>query len=204
MSFRQSEVSKNDLKKYDVLFSKIEKVDQSINQLRASIETLHNKFTTFDEQKVDKSNLKLNLDQVRVALGEINQRMKILGNKINSKADLSEMNVIKSTFVSHIQSSQDTAASSENLRCLTCGQHRFSVSQAIDDPLLQQHLSHQTVLARITDINENGNCCFVYGDSGEPYFGRSPTGKPILSKPSFSSLANQSHPCSLLNPISDK
>lgn len=50
----QSEVSKNDLKKYDILFSKIEKLDQIIAQLRSAIETLNRKTTSLDEQKVDK------------------------------------------------------------------------------------------------------------------------------------------------------
>jgi hypothetical protein len=38
------------------------------------------------------------------------------------------------------------------------------------------------VSTRITSIDGQGNSCFVYGEGGSVFFGRSLDGKPILSK----------------------
>lgn len=144
-----------------------------------------------------KSLLNSSLDQVRLAMGDLNNRMGSIRKLINTKADLADLNALKLALVKDIQAATETAAGTEHLRCLTCGQPRYAVSQSIDDPMIQRQVSQQTISSRVTGLDGNGNTCFVYGEHGELYLGRSATGKPVLSKPSQNTESHPHHRSSM-------
>jgi hypothetical protein len=98
-----------------------------------------------------------------------------------AKADAGELQEIQLLIARQKQSATETAAGAETLKCLMCGHPRTGVTGAIDDPAIALALG-QGMSTRVTSLGGQGNSCFVYGDGGTVFWGRSPDGKPIVSK----------------------
>ena len=177
----QSEVTKNDLKKYDEIFTKLDQFDSRIASIKSAIDSLLKQIKKLEDTKAEKDSVQALFDQFRLAMSEVNNRIGSLRKNIVQKADVNELQQLRLDVAKEFKVQGETAAGTETVRCLLCGNPRHSVAGAIDDPILQRMIG-PGVSSRVTGADGNGNVCFVYGEHGEMYLGRSQDGKPIVLK----------------------
>jgi hypothetical protein len=184
------DVSKADLKKYDELFGRVEKCEATFATVKAAIDALNKTAKFLTDSKADKDALQGLFDQFRLAMGELNNRIGSLRKAVVQKADVTELHQVKSELQGQLLAQGETAAGTEPVRCLLCGNPRHNVAGAI--PIEESVLRNvgPGVSTRMQGA-DGGNSCFVYSETGEMFLGRSPDGKPIIMK-------------NLLAPIADK
>ena len=171
---------RNDLKKYDELFPRLEKTETIINSLKNVIDQLNKNYRNLSDSKADRSELQKLFEQFRAALAELNNRLGGMRKQMANKADITEIRDLQKALVKDVLSQGETAAGTETVRCLMCGQPRNNVTGTIDDPAIIKAIGN-AFSTRVTGADSDGNVCFVYGEHGEMFLGRSPDGKPILS-----------------------
>jgi hypothetical protein len=177
------EVSRADLRKYDELFGRIEKAEQANASLRTSIETIATMAKGLEDMKADKEALQGLFDQFRMAMGELNNRVGALRRAIMQKADVSELATLRADVTKDLHQLGETAAGTEAVRCLLCGNPKHNISQAIpmeDAP--PRPVGGPGISSRIQGMDGTGASCFVYSETGEMFLGRSVDGKPIILK----------------------
>ena len=75
---------------------------------------------------------------------------------------------------------RETAGAVGNMICLLCGERRRNVRGAIvDEEMVKQVPRMRSSRAMLG--GHGGEVCFVYGEGGETFVGRSIGGKPIFS-----------------------
>jgi hypothetical protein len=178
------EVTRTDLKKYDELFGRLEKCESTFQYTKSAIESLNKTAKMLTDTKADKDALQTLFDQFRLAMGELNNRVGTLRKAILQKADVSELQTLRADVTKDIQATGETAAGTETVRCLLCGNPRHNVSGAI--PLASDEPPARAfgpgVSTRMYAGDGQGTSCFVYSETGEMFMGRSPDGKPIVMK----------------------
>ena len=132
-----------------------------------------------DDTKADKNATQQLFEQFRIALGELNSRIGTLRKALVGKVDSSELNTILNQVIDYADN-DETATGVEQVRCICCGRPRRNVTGALDDPTLAKRLGGPVSTRVLGD--GDGQVCFVYGERGDMYYGRSGTGKPIFSK----------------------
>ncbi|OHT01857.1 hypothetical protein TRFO_07437 [Tritrichomonas foetus] len=188
---RDFDTIRSDLKRYEELIPRVERAENSITSLKNAIDSLNRTSKNLTDNKADKNDLQTLFEQFRMALGELNNRLGGMRKQVATKADITEVRDIQKSVLKDLLANGETAAGTESVRCLMCGQSRTNVTGAIDDPTLMKAIGN-AVSSRVTGSDGAGNVCFVYGEHGEMYFGRSPDGKPIYSKPSSLAESNLS------------
>lgn len=178
---REIEGVRMDLKRYEDLIPRVERLESSFTNLRSIVDPLNKQSKLLTEQKADRSELQNLFEQFRMALGELNNRLGGVRKIVASKADIVELKEVQRALFKELAQSSETAAGTEIVRCLMCGQPRTNVTGAIDDPTLAKAIGN-AVSSRVCGADGQGNVCFVYGEHGEMYQGRSADGKPIYSK----------------------
>lgn len=180
-SNKELESLRSDLKRYEDLIPRLDRTETAVNSLKGQIEILNKQMKTIIDNKADKSELQSLFEQFRMALGELNNRIGGIRKSVANKADIVEVRDIQKFVKRELTANTETAAGTETVRCLMCGQPRANVTGAIDDPTIVKAIGN-AVSTRVTGSNGDGNVCFVYGEHGEMYFGRSMDGKPMYSK----------------------
>ena len=178
---REPEVSKSDLKKFDDLLPRMKDIDQTIATLKSAIEQLNKNTQHLNDVKADKSELQNVFDQFRMAMGEMNQRVGSLRKALVNKAESVELQELQKALMREVIATGETAAGAETVRCLMCGRPRDHVTGAIDDPDLIKQIG-PAMSSRVTNVDGDGTACFVYGEHGEMFLGRSVDGRPIFSR----------------------
>ena len=178
---REPEVFKSDLKKFDDLLPRMKDIDQTIATLKSAIEQLNKNTQHLNDVKADKSELQNVFDQFRMAMGEMNQRVGSLRKALVNKAESQELQELQKALMREVIATGETAAGAETVRCLMCGRPRDHVTGAIDDPDLIKQIG-PAMSSRVTNVDGDGTACFVYGEHGEMFLGRSVDGRPIFSR----------------------
>jgi DNA repair exonuclease SbcCD ATPase subunit len=178
---REGELLKSDLKRFDDLGPRLKEVEAAIGGIKVAIDHITKSVSTLAEVKADKSELQTLFEQFRMALGELNGRIGSLRKAIVGKADVNDLQLIQQDFTRHLASLGATAGATEPVKCLLCGKPKIGVVGAIEDPEIAQKIG-TPVSTRVASVDQAGNSCFVYGERGELYYGRSPDGKSIYSK----------------------
>ena len=159
---------------------KVEKQENILYQLRRAVEQHQKNIAALDENKADKQATQQLFEQFRIALGELNNRFGTLKRAIIGKVDAADLtNYINQAIGKYDE--DETSTGTEPIKCLCCGKPRRNVTGAMDDPTLAKRLGAPMSTRVIGD--GDGQVCFVYGERGDMYYGRSGTGKPIFSKP---------------------
>jgi hypothetical protein len=170
------------MKRYDELFGWIEKCEAMFGLVKNAIETLNKTAKTLQETKADKDALQGLFDQFRLAMGELNNRVGSLRKAILQKADMSELQTLRNEATRDLRIQGETAAATEPVRCLFCGNPRHNVAQAIPMDETTYRAMGPGTSSRIQGIDGTGASCFVYSETGEMFLGRSVDGKPIVLK----------------------
>jgi uncharacterized protein YoxC len=170
------EVTRLDLKKYDALFTKVDDIESMLDDFGHQLELLSKKHSTMEENKADKEALSEISAQFKIALGEVANRIATMRKVVNSKISSQEFQQLKSAIFREPEPPGPTSAGSELVKCIVCGTHRTCVTGAVEDPVITRKL-----YPKPSGLPED-TTCFVYGDHGELYFGRSPSGNPILAQ----------------------
>lgn len=189
----QSEITKNDLRKYDDLFSRVDQLETKFNNIKAAVDGLNKTTKTLQDNKAEKDALQALFDQFRLAMGELNNRIGSLRKNIIQKADISELIQVRTDILREIKIQGETAAGTEPVRCLLCGNPRHNIAGAFDQSVLassnanvnpisikQTGLNSLSVSSRVSGAD--GSVCYVYGNNGQMYLGRSQDGKPVVLK----------------------
>ena len=180
-----SDVTRQDLRRYDELFARMDKAENAFTHLKSAIDTLNKSTKTLQDIKADKDALQSLFDQFRLAMGELNSRVGSLRKAIVQKADVTELKQLRNDVTKDIQAQGETAAGTETIRCLLCGNPRHNVSQAIPVSEEMAEKGGPPISAPMQGIDGKGNPCFVYSQGGEMFLGRSMDGKPIIMKQLF-------------------
>jgi predicted nucleic acid-binding Zn-ribbon protein len=180
-SRRDPEVTKSELKRFDDLVPHVREIDGAIATIRSQIERISRQVQGLEEAKAERSELQSVFEQFRSALGELNGGVGALRKMILSKADAVDLQEFQQRFLHQIQQTGETAGGSENIHCLLCGRPRTTVTGSIDDPDIAKAIG-QGMSTRVTSLDGQGNSCFVYGDHGALFWGRSADGKPLFAK----------------------
>ena len=178
---REPEVSKSDLKKFDDLLPRAKDMEQAIAAVRTAVEQLNKNVKQLNDTKADKAELQNVFDQFRMAMGEMNQRVGSLRKAVVGKADSTELRELQKALMREVIATGETAAGAEAVRCLTCGRPRDHVTGTIDDPDIIRQIG-PAMSSRVTTVDGDGTACFVYGEHGEMFLGRSVDGRPIFSR----------------------
>lgn len=159
--------------------NKVDKQESLIHQLKRAVDTQQRTIMQLDDAKADKAAAQALFEQFRIAMGELNSRLGSLKKALIGKVDAADMN----NYLSQMMGSgnaDETASSAEPIRCLCCGRPRRNVTGAIDDPEMAKKMAGP-VSTRVLGDGE-GQVCFVYGERGDMYYGRSSSGKAMYSK----------------------
>ncbi|KAK8884161.1 hypothetical protein M9Y10_043267 [Tritrichomonas musculus] len=188
-----SELTKNDLKKYDDLFGRLDQFESKFNAIKSAVDGLNKQVKTLQDNKAEKDALQALFDQFRLAMGELNNRIGSLRKNIIQKADISELVQVRTDILKEIKIQGETAAGTEPVRCLLCGNPRHSVTGAFDANIttnasininsinpMSIKPTGLSVSSRVSGAD--GSVCYVYGENGQMYLGRSQDGKPIVLK----------------------
>lgn len=176
---------RNDVKRHEGLFPRVEQCESSIRSLQQAIEQINKTINILSDKKADKEELQSLFEQFRLAMGELNNRIGSLRKTVTQKAEFSDLQTLQKNLYKGLVANGETAAGTETIRCLTCGRPRSNVAGAIDDPLIMRELG-QAMSTRVIGDGD-GTPCFVYGEHGEMFFGRSSDGNPVYSTRSKSS-----------------
>lgn len=158
---------------------KTDKSEGLLYQMKRIIDSHSKSISQLDESKADKNAAQQLFEQFRIALGELNSRIGTLRKALVGKVDVSELNTILNQVIDNADN-DETATGVEPVRCICCGRPRRNVTGALDDPTLAKRLGGPVSTRVLGD--GDGQVCFVYGERGDMYYGRSGTGKPIFSK----------------------
>lgn len=201
LTTKQGDVTRTELRKYDELFGKIDQLDQKYSAMKSVIDGLTKQTKQLHESKAEKDALQALFDQFRLAMGELNNRIGTLRKNIIQKADIAELHQLRAEVVKEIKIQGETAAGTEPVRCLLCGNPRHGISGAADgNPAIQPQQMQQTnnrpsapvapgMSTRVSGAD--GNACYVYGENGQLFLGRSGDGKPIILKNLMNDPGNQ-------------
>ena len=157
-----------------------DKQDSVIYQLKRAVESQQKSIAQLDDTKADRSATQQLFEQFRIALGELNSRIGSLKKSLIGKVDAADLTNYIGELVGGA-GEDETATGIEPVKCLCCGRPRRSVVGAINDPSFIQKIG-TSVSSRVLGDGE-GQVCFVYGERGDMYIGRSGTGKPVFSRP---------------------
>jgi hypothetical protein len=197
---REFDLLRSDVRRLEEFGPHIKDHDQTITALKGAIEQLNKTVKSMLEVKADKSELQGLFEQFRMAMGELNNRLATVRKLVSNKADSIELQDLQKALLKELAQSGETAAGTEQLRCLLCGRPR-TMAGAIDDPELIKALG-PGCSTRVTSVDGTlGTACFVYGDHGEVFFGRSPDGKPILGTARGEDKPPQTAPASVRKPV---
>lgn len=161
--------------------NKMEKQENLLTQLKRVVEQHQKSITQLDENKADRIAAQQLFEQFRLALAELNNRIGSLKKALLGKVDTQELTNYLAEILDNTDKNE-TATGVETVRCICCGRKRRNVTGALDDPTLAKRLGGPVSTRVLGD--GDGQVCFVYGERGDMYYGRSGTGKPIFSKPS--------------------
>lgn len=158
---------------------KTEKQEGLLHQMKRILDSHTKSINQLDDSKADKNATQQLFEQFRIALSELNSRIGTLRKALVGKVDSSELNNILNQVIDNAEN-DETATGVEPVRCICCGRPRRNVTGALDDPTLAKRLGGPVSTRVLGD--GDGQVCFVYGERGDMYYGRSGTGKPIFSK----------------------
>ena len=156
-----------------------DKQDSVIYQLRRAVESQQKSIHQLDDSKADRSATQQLFEQFRIALGELNSRIGSLKKSLIGKVDAADLTNYIGELVGGA-GEDETATGIEPIKCLCCGRPRKNVVGAINDPAFIQKIG-TSVSSRVLGDGD-GQVCFVYGERGDMYIGRSGTGKPVFSR----------------------
>jgi hypothetical protein len=159
--------------------TKIDKQGEVILQLKRTVESHQRDLQILDENKADRGSAQRLFEQFRIAMGELNNRIGSLKRALVGKVDAADLNNYLGEMMA-FGGTDETATATGPVRCLCCGKPRKMVTGALDDPALAQRLG-APVSTRVLGDGE-GQVCFVYGENGDMFVGRSVTGRSIYSK----------------------
>lgn len=158
---------------------KTEKQEGLLYQMKRVLDSHTKIINQLDDCKADKNATQQLFEQFRIALSELNSRIGTLKKALVGKVDSAELNNILNQVIDYTEN-DETATGVEPVRCICCGRPRRNVTGALDDPTLAKRLGGPVSTRVLGD--GDGQVCFVYGERGDMYYGRSGTGKPIFSK----------------------
>ena len=102
----------------------------------------------------------------------------ILKRALIGKVDISEL---KSYLSAMNEDIDETGASVEPIRCLCCGARRKNLTGVLDSQSARKIPAPTS--SRVVSDGNPGNVCFVYGERGDVYYGRTGNTKSFISKP---------------------
>jgi hypothetical protein len=175
-----SEGPRIDLRKYDELFGRADRIEASIGVIKSSIDTVVKTVKSLQETKADKEALQALFDQFRLAMGELSNRLGSLRRAIVQKADVQDLHVLRADVQKDLHAVGETAAGTEQVRCLLCGNPRHNVAGAI--PPAEDAPPTRVGGPGVSTRVGGDATCFVYSETGEMFLGRSNDGKPIVMK----------------------
>jgi hypothetical protein len=178
---RENEVHRSDLRRYEELIPRVNDSETAITAMRTQLDAVARTVTGLVSTKADRTELQLLFKQFRNALAEVSGRVMTLRSVVMQKADAEELQEVQQQINRQTHEVSETAAGAESLRCLLCGKPRTAVKGAIDDPEMARALGPPPS-TRVTSPDGHGNACFVYGDRGALFCGRSADGKPLVVK----------------------
>ena len=159
------EVTRGDLKKYDELFTRILTCENALLTIQSLIESANRQIRSLDERKADKEELRTLFEQFRLAMSELNNRVTSLKKQIQTKVE---------------QKSFEDFSNDVNKRMKTIEE---SLDGAKSIASKKPPSLEDSVIVRQARPNiEEGESCFIYGERGNMYYGRSQNGKPIVTK----------------------
>lgn len=162
--------------KLDAALGKVTAQDGIIQGMRKQIDQLVKGYQNIDDVKADKQSCQALFEQFRVAMVELNSRLMTLRRSVIGKADLSEVKNML-TLATTVQT-KDTAGGVEPVRCICCGRPATGVTGSINESLDNRKTPPISSRA-ISDAD--GQVCFVYGDRGDMFYGRSGDGRSRFS-----------------------
>ena len=179
-------------KRIEEIAQKVQALEASLNSSKASMDTIIKQCKTLSETKAEKDALQNLFDQFKSALSELNNRLGAVRRTINTKVETQELTQFRKEMLSLIQQKGETAAGTENIRCLLCGQIRKGVSgagagyteaqsQAATQNTQSKYADDQNVnfstgpvlSSSVADGTGEGAACLVYSKDGEMFKGRS-------------------------------
>ncbi|KAH0787416.1 hypothetical protein GPJ56_008611 [Histomonas meleagridis] len=160
-------------------FDKVDKQENLLYQLKRAVEIQQRNILQLDEAKVDKNSAQALFEQFRIALSELNSRLNTIKKALIGKVNAADLNTYFGNLMGEFNN-DETSTGTENIRCLCCGRPRRNIKGAIDDPSMVNKIAGP-VSTRVLGDGE-GQVCFVYGERGDMYIGRSGNGKSIFSK----------------------
>jgi hypothetical protein len=158
--------------------TRVEKQGDLLVQMKRTLDVHQRNLIQLDDNKADRVPVQQLLEQFRLALGELNNRIGSLKRALIGKVDASDITAMITEMMAG--SGDDTSTGTGPIKCLCCGRARKTVAGALDDPTIAQRLGAPTSTRVLGD--GGGQVCFVYGERGDMYIGRSGTGKPMFSK----------------------
>ena len=155
--------------KLDSTNAKVEKQENVLASIKRQVDQHTKLLQQLEDSKADKISAQSLFEQFRIAMGELNNRLLTLKRNLLGKADVAEVHKL----LQQSYESNDTAGAYEPVRCICCGRPRTGVVGALDESSVKRPppLSSRVI------SDADGQVCFVYGENGDMYIGRSPDGR---------------------------
>ncbi|EAY21583.1 hypothetical protein TVAG_013480 [Trichomonas vaginalis G3] len=175
---KETVISSVDQKKFNEIQKALNQLQSNINIMRKDCDKIEKKCQTLQEEKADKAEFKNMFEQFRIAMAELNNRVKSTKKAVSGKVGREEFDEqLKSALAkteqdiqTNIMQSTEIGKTSADVRCLMCGQIK-KVEPGQTAEQLQK-----------LNVKPSGDRCLVYGDDGEQYFGRNSNGKAMVTK----------------------
>lgn len=180
-----------DQKKFEESTQKVMGIENSMSSVKSALETLHKQTKSLTDNKADKDAVQSLYEQLKSALAEMNNRLGSFRRLLGTKVDASDLNNLRKELLVTYQAQGETAAGTENIRCLLCGQIRKGVTgtteQKIESQIQTQVADKVQQMKNDVEIvpagplfsssvggnGEDGTPVYIYTQSGEMYKGRS-------------------------------
>jgi chromosome segregation ATPase len=156
---------------------RVDKQEGLLYQIKRTVDAHEKGLVQLDEVKADRVAAQQLFEQFRIAMGELNSRIGSLRRALVGKLDAADLNAYVTEILN--TAGDDTAGGTGQIRCLCCGKPKRAVTGTLEEPGIAQRLPVPTS-TRV--LGEAGQVCFVYGERGDMYIGRSANGRPMVSK----------------------
>lgn len=175
---KEAVISSVDQKKFNEISKALSQLQSQLNIMKKDCDKIDKKCIGLQEEKADRSEFKTMFEQFRIAMAELNNRVKSTKKAVSGKVGKEEFDeTLKNAIAkseqdiqTNILASTEIGKTSAESRCLLCGQIK-KVEPGQTAEQLQK-----------LNVTPSGDRCLVYGDNGEQFFGRNSNGKTIVTK----------------------
>lgn len=184
-----------DQKKFEESNQKVIGIESSMTSVKSALDTLRTQTKSLTDTKADKDAVQSLYEQLKSALAEMNNRLGSFRRLLGTKVDASDLQNLRKELLITYQAQGETAAGTENIRCLLCGQIRKGVTGTADQKIESQikdaaqiadklgvtQTKNQVEIvpagplfsSSVGQGDEEGTPVYIYTQNGEMYKGRS-------------------------------